>query len=291
MKVTWKGTWWGGKKSIEWEGTIPNLRKKIPTFTCEDFRIGNAVNAYKYLIVREPVGKVSLGDDFDSLNSERIPIQAVSKHGYKLVQHHDLLNDVLKTCTDYGNVSDIESLEAKLRISDYGARIRIELPIPDIKRDSYTLKVICLNSVDKSIALTIYLSLWSEGDGKAIPFCGFHHPHTKELDDGAVRDFLRNALEDFLYGPRDRMVLRVKAEEAVKDNLTSDETNNVLCRLNEEKTDQVINLWRFLEILGALLQGGIALKLQDEQRIRFTKLIAELHELVVLETEVGKVYG
>ena len=113
MKVTWQGTWWGRKKSIEWKGTIGNLREKIPTFTCEDFRIGKVENKYKYLIVREPFGKVSLGDDLDPLNSERVPIEAVSQRSYKLVQHYELLDDILNMLIYHADISDIEALRAK----------------------------------------------------------------------------------------------------------------------------------------------------------------------------------
>ena len=58
----WQGDW-EGRKSTEWMGSIRNLRKKIPAFTQNIFRIGTGINKYKDLIVREPISdvKVDLG--------------------------------------------------------------------------------------------------------------------------------------------------------------------------------------------------------------------------------------
>ena len=46
----WHGNW-HGRESNEWIGSIEELRKKIPTFTREEFQIKKGVNRYKDLIV------------------------------------------------------------------------------------------------------------------------------------------------------------------------------------------------------------------------------------------------
>ena len=190
----WKGNW-EGRESTQWTGSIKNLRKKIPTFTQEVFCIGAEVNKYKDLIVREPLSEVKGDFGYDeAITRGRIPIAAVSnnysghlfrgrKQGYKLVNHHELLDDVfgeLATCTPGSSASDIESLEATLTLSIYGARMHIEFLVPHYKRNSYTLKVTCRNSVDGKFALIINLFLYPEGDSKDIPFDGFRPcPHSR----------------------------------------------------------------------------------------------------------------
>ena len=79
-------------------------------------------------------------------------------------------------------------------------RMHVEFLVPHYKRNSYTLKVTCRNSVDGKFALIINLFLHQEGDSKDIPFDGFRHVHTQELKDGAVRTFLFNAFNRFLHG-------------------------------------------------------------------------------------------
>ena len=131
----WQGNW-EGRESTRWTDSIKNLRKKIPTFIQEVFCIGAEVNKYKDLIVREPLSEVTGDFGYDeAITRGRIPIAAVSnnysgnlfrgrKQGYKLVNHHQLLDDVFAevvTFTPGSSTSNIESLEATLTLSIYGA--------------------------------------------------------------------------------------------------------------------------------------------------------------------------
>ena len=222
----WQGDW-EGRKSTEWMGSIRNLRKKIPAFTQNIFRIGMGINKYKDLIVREPFPDVAVDlgighieyefGYIEAATRDRIPIESVRnnyrsrlfrgrKQGYKLVGHRELLDDVLMALSTHpslAKMADVESLEATVYLSIYGARMHIEFLVPHCKRDSYILRVTCRNSVDKKFALTINLSLYSGEpiEGQVyIPFDGFHHIHTQELWDGAISNFMRNALNNFLYG-------------------------------------------------------------------------------------------
>ena len=298
MKVTWKGTWWGGKKSIEWEGTIPNLRKKIPTFTCEDFRIGNAVNAYKYLIVREPLlsevnlsGEVGSGDP-DPMNSMFMPIEAVSsnyhrrlyrgrKQGYKLVEHHDVIDKVLGALKSFDSDSEeinLDSLEAVLQISVYGARMNLQFSVPQFKRDIYTLKLTCLNSVDRSIALTIDLSLHRGNDENDLPFALFHHLHTQEFRDTAITNFLGNELCRFLCGDWDKDPIPDPGSQEVKTILEKTLNSNEIKEV-ESSIEPGIGFLEFYKILSQLAVAGNKIGLWEKQRVRFGKAIGELHKL------------
>ena len=153
---------WDGREWKVFSGSISALQREIPTFAIGDFRIGSGINKYKSLIVREPYGDVDIGDENedDCMKSRRIPIEVVRKEhegtiwdnykhktvllGYNLVQHHDLLDRVLKTLEKFSNkeaigiarithLIELDSLEAKLEITLYGARMQIEFAVPNYK--------------------------------------------------------------------------------------------------------------------------------------------------------------
>ena len=87
------------------------------------------------------------------MSGERIPIEAVSnnytgksfmgrKQGYKLVQHYDVLGDILAGLDEFAPhpvITPAKSLEATLLLSIYGARMHIEFLVPHYKRCPYTL--------------------------------------------------------------------------------------------------------------------------------------------------------
>ena len=289
----WQGNW-EGRESTRWTDAIKNLQKKIPTFTQEVFCIGAEVNKYKDLIVREPLSEVTGDFGYDeAITRGRIPIAAVSsnysgrlfrgrKQGYKLVNHHQLLNDVfeeLATFTPGSSASDIESLEATLTLSIYGARMHVEFLVPHYKRNSYTLKLTCRNSVDGKFALIINLFLHREGDGKDIPFDGFRHVHTQELEDGAVRTFLFNAFNRFLHGTwYTDQIDRTIIDKFTASHFTGKERQWIQARLDKERKDRV-NLLRFRELLAMLINQGKVI-FQDQSYVKFAKLTMGLNELI-----------
>ena len=191
-----------GRDWEEWEGSISELRQLIPTFTIQDFRIGSGINKYKCVIVREPYGEVDIGNEMNSVQNLRIPIEVVRKQyegtkwehftpkvsslGYGLIQHYDLLDRVLETLQTFSEtreentnsttfntgiahitkLTDTESIKASLEISTYGERVKISFLIPNYKYDvdgkSYVLNVVCRNSMDKRIAVEVNLYLLLE---------------------------------------------------------------------------------------------------------------------------------
>ena len=102
------------------------------------------INKYKDLIVREPFPDVAVDlgighieDEFgyiEAATRDRIPIEAVRnsyksrlfrgrKQGYKLVGHHELLDDVLMALVEHPSLkkmTDVESLKATMYLSIYG---------------------------------------------------------------------------------------------------------------------------------------------------------------------------
>ena len=206
-------------------GPISELRLKIPTFTRSPFRIGAGVNKYLDLIAREPLGEVGVGDEVNPENSIRIPVAAVSNSNYKLVQHHEVLDNVLNALrgvsefrrtnaapeestlmllgglfgTRKKETTDLESLQADLRLSKYGARMWMSFLVPDYKFDPgderpVTLRVDCLNSVDRSIAVRIRLFL-SRKDFEFDTFVArLRRNHDQSLEDGEIEEFLKEEL-------------------------------------------------------------------------------------------------
>lgn len=147
----------GGRHYTTWTGSIRSLRKKIPHFTQEASKIEKDINKYIDFIVREPLpdiradlGTHAIRDEVgyrEAATRDRIPIAAVRNiygaklfmgkmQGYKLVSHHQLLDEVLAVLENPRPdvfaarpdlwIADIEALEATMRLSIYGARIYIE---------------------------------------------------------------------------------------------------------------------------------------------------------------------
>ncbi len=302
----WQG-YWQGREATRWKGPIKNLRKKIPTFTQEVFHIGKGVNKYKDVIVREPIRQIGNEFEFDlgyaeALTLERIPIEAVRndyksrlfrgrEQGYKLVEHHQVLDDIFAELSKHASptrMPDIESLEATMRLSIYGARMHIEFLLPHYKRNSYILKVTCRNSVDKKFALTINLFLHTDSATEAetdIPFDGFHHVHTQELDDGAIRHFMSNALRNFLYGTwgTDEVDFD-QFEKILHKNLTPNQ-RVLIPNILGPRTQKKASILSFLEILAMLFDEGRDIFRNQEQKL--TKLAILTKELRELAEETG----
>ena len=179
------------------------------------------------------------------------------------------------------SASDIESLEATLMLSIYGARMHIEFLVPHYKRNSYTLKVNCRNSVDGKFALIINLFLHPESGGRDIPFDGFRHVHTQELEDGAVRTFLSNALNRFLHGTwyTDQVDRDIIDRFINTDRLfNAKERQRMQDVLDNDRQDRV-KLLRFREILTMLVDEGHSV-FQGGTLVKFAKLTVELNKLV-----------
>lgn len=209
---------WLGREFEESEGPISELRLKIPTFTRSPFRIGAGVNEYRDLIAREPLGEVGVGDEVNPENSIRIPVAAVPSN-YKLVQHHEVLDSVLNALRAVGedrranvnleestlafshkeDATDLDSLQAKLRLSKYGARMWISFLVPDSRFDlgderPVTLRVDCLNYVDRPIALRIRLFLSREDFEFDTFVARLHRNYARSLGDGEIEEFLKKEL-------------------------------------------------------------------------------------------------
>ena len=182
------------------KGTISELLKKIPEFGRYPFSIEEGVeNEYLDLIAREP----HLEDE------EHVPVAAVSKR-YGLVQHHEVIDSVLTALRKLKNfVDNPQSLKAELKLSKYGARMKINFLLPNCQfnpGDGYpiVLQVNCLNSMDKSIAIQIYLSWYREESDTEMMGRREKWPHpasfkTERIEKLLTDQFHRFSKEENLY--------------------------------------------------------------------------------------------
>lgn len=161
-------TWYGRKTTFR-EGTLRELRPYVPRFKKVPYAIlGEGVNPYLFMIVREPLRYGSLPVIFPDDDTLQIPVSVVSEK-YQLVQHHDFLNALADVLQENG--FDLDQHQAQLCLTEYGERMWFSLTLPAHSHNASIrtyfdpgdghpvyLTVNALNSVDKSTALEINLT-------------------------------------------------------------------------------------------------------------------------------------
>ena len=205
---TMEVTWYSRKVSV-FNGTIRELRKKIPYFRRDPFRVeSEGTNPHLDIIVRKPL-KRNQGNLLPRDDEVHVPIATVSKQ-YILVQHHKVLGDLEEALREKG--IDTAHLEGELKLTEYGERMwaSFTLPTHGFNPDVHTwfdpgdgypvvLKVNVSNSVDKTAALEINLTwhrlVCKNGliYGEDIDFRRIHRE--KSLNSGAIKEFLEAQLE------------------------------------------------------------------------------------------------
>lgn len=202
---------WHSRKVTVFQESISDLRKKIPYFRRDPFRVEDGgMNQHLDIIVRKPLKGGSQGYLLPPNDDEaHIPIATVSKK-YALVEHHEVLNTLEAAVKKKG--IDSAHLLGELRLTEYGERMWASFTLPthgfnpDVPTffdpgDGYpvVLKVNIFNSVDKTAALKIHLT-WHRlvcGNGliygEDVDFRRIHRKKT--LTSGAVEEFLDKQLE------------------------------------------------------------------------------------------------
>lgn len=203
MVLTKSKRTWHGRTVKEGAGLICELRQSLPYFTKSPLRLGQGENQYLSLISRDPL--IDLGDAVNSKDRMSIPVAAVSRSEYQLVQHHRVLDSVLSALrtienqTRVGSLPDPELLHAELRLSEYGARMWMSFLLPRYGFDPgdgrrVELKVNCLNSMDSSFAVRVHLS-WCR-TGSPIETMGpeFRQNHNQSFRPSQIETFLTEQL-------------------------------------------------------------------------------------------------
>ena len=154
MVTQYQGVTWFGQPVTVSNGTLAELRGKLPSFDRRPFGPECSQNEFIQTIVRNPIG-----DD-----KRHIPVATVSPQ-YDLVQHHEVfgwLAEGLKTTEEQP-----DALSGTLMLSKYGERMRLTIRLQKYDFDPgdkypLTLLAYALNSVDKSTALEIHLGWWRQ---------------------------------------------------------------------------------------------------------------------------------
>ena len=193
MLLKSSGLMWRNREMMEGEGAIRDLRKEIPRFEDLPFSVGENENEYLRLIAREPVWSDYLRD------REYMPVAAVSAKHYRLVQHDEVIRRILsaleKFVTEGKFVTDPQELNAKLRLSKYGARMWATILLPNCQfdpGDGYPifLTLNCFNSVDKSVAVRIHLAWQREISNTEIMGREFRKVHNQLFKAEDIEEFL-----------------------------------------------------------------------------------------------------
>ena len=187
MALTPSNRMWRNRDTLEGEGSISTLRQEIPQFEDSPFQIGNRPNEYLRLIAREPL-------DSDPLpERDHVPVAAVSNQ-YRLVQHDEVIENVLKALEKFA--PNPQSLDAKLRLSKYGARMWVTILLPNWELDPgdgypIFLTLNCFNSVDKSIAVRIQLAWHRNVSDTKMMGRELRKIHDQSFETWEIEDFLK----------------------------------------------------------------------------------------------------
>ena len=161
---------WNGREVDDYHGEpLSKIRQRIPTFKRMDFAMDDGgENRYRDLIVREP-----LNTDSDYIRDRvHIPIKSVSKR-YRLFQHQHFFDALAAALGQI--VPDSQSLDPKLKITEYGERMWVNFTLPNYRlneSENYPIVLVVngLNSVDATTSLDVKLSWYDIASRIRIPY-------------------------------------------------------------------------------------------------------------------------
>jgi hypothetical protein len=145
---------WFGQPVTASNGTLAELRGRLPSFERRPFGPEGSENEFLQTIIRTPTN-----DD-----NRSIPVATVSRQ-YDLIQHQEVFGWLENGLKAIGEKP--EELSGMLALTKYGERMRLRIRLPKYDfdpGDKYPLTpmVYALNSVDKSTALEIHLGWWRQ---------------------------------------------------------------------------------------------------------------------------------
>lgn len=206
---------WEGREATEHTKPVNELLEWIPLFDRMPFKLHNGgTNKYLDMIIRQ-----SLSTDAEYIKDrQNIPVCIATKQ-YHLFQHRDVFKAIVSALRLV--VSDIHSLNATLKITEYGESMWISFTLANYQlneadRFPSRLEVSGLNTIGAGKALDIRLS-WSEPtyrtripygmlSAQEVNFKKIRRKKEKELDSDTfsndIYSFLRTHLE-YISGERE----------------------------------------------------------------------------------------
>lgn len=157
---------WGASPVRCFEGSLDAIKNHVPTFErCSfGFRMRDPIYRGEPTLFDSPEVPLGVNPYFDTivrqpLEQEKssvypIPVGIVSGK-YKLLQHHQIIDEVVRTLQESG--FDTSSLNAQMDLTALGERMRLQVVLPEQYHltldadDAIALRLICTNSVDGSV--------------------------------------------------------------------------------------------------------------------------------------------
>lgn len=160
---------WEGRKATEHKKPVNELLEWIPLFDRTPFKLHNGgTNKYLDMIIRQ-----SLSTDAEYIKDRQdIPV-CTATHQYHLFQHRDVFKAIVSALGLV--VSDIHSLKATLKITEYGESMWVSFTLANYQlneadRFPSRLEVSGLNTIGAGKALDIRLSWYEPRYRTRIPY-------------------------------------------------------------------------------------------------------------------------
>ena len=160
---------WEGRETIVHRQPVNELVEWIPLFYRTPFKLYNGgTNKYLDMIIRQP-----LGTDAEYIKDrQEIPV-CTATHQYHLFQHRDVFKALVNALKLI--VSDIQSHEATLKITEYGESMWVSFTLANYQLNKadqfpFLLEVSGLNTVGAGKALDVRLSWYEPTYETRIPF-------------------------------------------------------------------------------------------------------------------------
>lgn len=244
---------WEGRETFIYTKPVNELLEWIPRFDRVPFALHNeGTNKYLEMIIRE-----SLSTDAKYIKDRQdIPVCIASKQ-YRLVQHQDVFKALVQAVQLV--VSDKQSLEATLNITEYGQNMWVSFSLDnhelnEAEQFPFHLEVSGLNSVKPGKALDVRLN-WFEPkyrtripygmlSSQEVKFKKIKRKKEKELDSNIIANEIHSFLVfhlSKLSGERE-FYKRWKAAEVSKRTLARWIDNDVKNKWKYEKAARAYHI-------------------------------------------------
>lgn len=202
---------WGASPIVTHEGSVEDIRKKIPLFARRTFgpelkqpiyrgeptlfetpEVPPGVNPYYDTIVRCPLE----GEDMPE-----IPVGIVSP-SYTLLQHQEVFDETFKAL-DRAKILT-EHLALRLELTPLGERMRLSLLLPQSynleipQEDDLTLRLQCFNSVEGSTRFSVSIDWFRLVCSNGLVVCdkrtNYRKRHNREMSLGDIAAVLSEGI-------------------------------------------------------------------------------------------------
>ena len=179
-------TRWGRLPVYRRDISLADVQNFLPMFSRQPFANDNYENDFLDVISREPFGS----------DEGRYPIATVSKK-YTLVQHRGVTDELLDAIQAAG--LNTENMSARVTMSEYGARMSLDIMLPDFTYDPgdgypLSLRLRLRNSVDGMSSFGVSISWFrlvcKNGMTRLTHEDAYSAVHIGDIEPNELRNFL-----------------------------------------------------------------------------------------------------